>query len=200
MVLIDATRPPTRDRLFPRGTLREGWSGLKRAGAILLTRCDQVPPAELDAIRAWLARRCPETPVGTTEHRAVELTGCEGATAPMETLAGKPVGGFCGIGNPAAFRHTLEALGATVASFRGFPDHHAYTRADVDGLTRWADSLPADAVIATTQKDWVKLRVKELARRSLWAVRIGLAFRDGQEAFAAALERVLSDIDNGLSQ
>ena len=70
----------------------------------------------------------------------------------------------------------------------------------MDDLTCWADTLPADAVIATTQKDWVKLRVKELAGRPLWGMRIGLAFRDGQDAFAAALERVLSDIDNGLSQ
>ena len=37
----------------------------------------------------------------------------------------------------------------------------------------------------------------------LWAVRIGLTFRDGQDAFAAVLERVLpmyTPGDNGLSQ
>ena len=191
VVLIDATCPPTRDYLFPRGTLRESAGGLKRAGAILLTRCDQVSAGEVDTIRAWLSRRWSNTPVATTEHRPVELMGCEGATAAVECLAGKPVGGFCGIGNPAAFRHTLESLGATVANFRAFPDHHAYTRADVDDLTRWAETLPADAVIATTQKDWVKLRVPALADRPLWAVRIGLNFRDGQDAFASVLERVL---------
>src|SRR5262245_21936169 len=51
IVLIDATRPPTRDHLFPRGTLRESASGLKRAGAILLTRCDQVPASDVEATR-----------------------------------------------------------------------------------------------------------------------------------------------------
>ena len=191
VVLIDATRPPACDDVFPRGTLREPAGGLRRAGAILLTRCDQVPPGEVEAIRAWLARRWPNTPVATTEHRPVELVGCDGATAAVESLAGKAVGGFCGIGNPAAFRHTLEGLSATVCDFRAFPDHHAYTRADVDDLTRWAETLPADAAIATTQKDWVKLRVPALAGRPLWAVRIGLTFRDGEAAFAAALERVV---------
>ena len=191
VVLIDATSPPARDRLFPRGTLREPVGGLRRAGAVVLTRCDQVPTDEVEAIRAWLARRWPNTPVAATEHRPVELVGDEGLTSPVEQLAGKPVGAFCGIGNPAAFRKTLEGIGAVVANFRAFPDHHAYARADVEDLTCWAESLPPGAVIATTQKDWVKLRLPALAGRRLWAVRIGLTFRSGQDAFTAALERVL---------
>jgi tetraacyldisaccharide 4'-kinase len=190
VVLIDVTRPPPCDHLFPRGTLREPVGGLRRAGAIVLTRCDQVSAGEVDATRAWLARRFPGKPVAATEHRPVELVGADGARAAVESLAGRPVGAFCGIGNPAAFRRTLEGLGAAVAGFRAFPDHHAYTRADVDDLARWAGSLPPDAMVATTQKDWVKLRVPALAGRPLWAVRIGLAFRDGEEAFAAALGRV----------
>jgi tetraacyldisaccharide 4'-kinase len=190
IVLIDATCPPTRDYLLPRGTLREPASGLRRAGAIVLTRCDQVPAAEVDAIRAWLAARWPNTPVATTEHRPTALVN-EGTSAAVETLAGQRVGAFCGIGNPTAFRHTLETLGATVADFRAFPDHHAYALADVEELTRWASTLPPGAVIATTQKDWVKLRVKELAGHPLWAVRIGLTFRAGEAAFAEVLERVL---------
>jgi tetraacyldisaccharide 4'-kinase len=100
------------------------------------------------------------------------------------------VGAFCGIGNPGAFWQTLVSAGATVANTRTFSDHHAYTAADVESLTRWAETLPRDAILATTQKDWVKLRVAELARRRLWAVRIGLHFLDGEAAFAAALERV----------
>lgn len=192
IVLIDATRPPARDHMFPRGTLRESASGLKRAGAVLLTRCDQVPTGEVDAIRAWLAARWPNVPVATTEHRPAELVGCDGATAPAESLAGRTVGAFCGIGNPAAFRKTLETLEAKVAGERTYPDHHAYTRADVDELTRWAETLPEGAALVTTQKDWVKLRVPALAGRPLWAVRVGLTFRDGETTFAAVLERTLT--------
>ena len=192
VVLIDATCPPTRDRLFPRGTLREPASGLRRAGAVLLTRCDQVPAGAVEAIRGWLASRWPQTPVAATEHKPVALVGADGVSEPVTALAGKPVGAFCGIGNPAAFRHTLEALGATVAAFRAFPDHHAYTAADVEDLTRWGGALPTDAVIATTQKDWVKLRVPDFAGRPLRAVRIGLHFRAGEEGFAKVLERILA--------
>lgn len=190
VVLIDATRPAHRDRLLPRGTLREPTGGLRRAGAIVLTRCDQAEPATVDELRIWLTRRFPDKPVATTEHCPTGLVGGE-HPEPVESLRGRAVGAFCGIGNPAAFRRTLEGLGATVAAFRTFADHHAYTAADVSDLRTWAERLPADAVIATTQKDWVKLRLADVAGRPLRAVRIGLVFRDGQEAFEAALRRVV---------
>ena len=187
VVLIDATRPAHRDDLLPRGTLREPTNSLRRAGAILLTRCD---PATVDELRTWLARRFPDKPVATTEHRPTELVGGD-QPEPVETLRGRTVGAFCGIGNPVAFRRTLEGLGATVTAFRTFADHHAYTAADVNDLRAWAERLPTDAMVATTQKDWVKLRLPDLAGRPLRAVRIGLVFRDGQEAFEAALRSVI---------
>jgi tetraacyldisaccharide 4'-kinase len=199
VVLIDATWPPHRDHLFPRGTLREPAGGLKRAGAVVVTRCDQVTPAELGETRDWLTARFPDKPVAWTEHRPVELIGGEPGDVPgepgdvslPELLYGKPVAGFCGIGNPAAFRRTLEGLGATVVAFRTFPDHHPYTRPDVDDLRAWAARLPADAVVATTQKDWVKIRLADLAGRPLRAVRIGLTIRDGEDRFADALRSVV---------
>ena len=192
IVLIDATCPPHRDYLFPRGTLREPASGLKRASCVLITRCDQVDRGSVDEIRHWLRDRFPTLLGATTEHRPVEMTVGE--------LAGRPVAGFCGIGNPAAFRRTLESLGADVIEFRSFADHHPYSREDVDGLRTWANGLPAETMIATTQKDWVKLRINDLAGRPLRAVRIGLAFQDGQAAFEELLRTVVpangSDADD----
>jgi tetraacyldisaccharide 4'-kinase len=191
IVLIDATHPPARDYGFPRGTLREPASGLQRAHAIVLTRCDQVPEAEVTAIREWIAKRFPAIPVATTEHRPTELVGCDGETAELALLSQRPVAAFCGIGNPSAFRLTLESLGAKIVEFRVFADHHAYTREDIEDLTRWANSLPPDAVIATTQKDWVKIRVPAFANRALWAVRIGLCFRDGEDRITEVLETLI---------
>ncbi len=181
IVLIDATSPPHRDYMFPRGTLRESVSSLKRAGAILLTRCDQVSPAEVNELRDWVANRVPGVPIATTEHHP---------TVAVE-LRGRTIGAFCGIGNPSAFRKTLEALGANVAAFRTFPDHHGYTREDVESLQAWAESLPADAAIATTQKDAVKLRIAELSGHPLHTIRIEMKFREGEDAFRQQLAAVL---------
>lgn len=191
VVLIDATRPLAAEYLFPRGLLREPVASLKRAGVAVFTRCDQAPPESLNEQVRWLTERLPGLPVCQTRHEPVELIGPGGATAAVRELRGKPVAAVCGIGNPGAFRRTLADLGATVIDTRVYPDHHPYTRDDVAALTAWAAALPADAVVATTQKDWVKLRVGELGGRPLWAVRVGLAFLAGQHVFEQKLAAVL---------
>lgn len=191
VVLIDATRPLCDEYLFPRGTLREPVSSLKRTGLAILTRCDQVDPNAVQAQRDWLRTRFPDLPIATARHAPRQLAGCDGVTEPIEDIRGRPIGGFCGIGNPAAFRRTLEDLGANVVAFRTFADHHPYSRADVDDLQRWADTVPKEATIATTQKDFVKLQIPDLAGRPLRAVRIGMRLLDGEDRVREQLNRVL---------
>lgn len=193
VVLLDATRPVEREYLFPRGTLREPAGALKRAGAVLFTRCDQAEPGELARQLAWLAKRFPTLPHAATVHSPMELLGPDGGED-VATVSGKAVAVFSGIGHPPAFVRTAEQLGARVAASRVFPDHHPYTREDVDDLSRWAAALPAEVeTVLTTQKDWVKLRVGELGGRRLRAVRVGLKFVDGEEAFRAKLQSVLGE-------
>jgi tetraacyldisaccharide 4'-kinase len=189
VVLIDATLPWGYGHLLPRGLLREPPAGLRRAGVVVLTRCDQVSQANLDAVRRRIARLAPGVAVVETTHRPIELVNSAGAQQPLETLQGRNVAGFCGLGNPAAFRRTLLDLAANVIAFRAYPDHHAYNLADVEQLRSWARSLPDDTLLLTTQKDLVKLRVLQLGGRPLWAVRIRLAFRAGQEILEEQLLR-----------
>ena len=49
-----------------------------------------------------------------------------------------------------SFRRTLTDCGADVIAFRTYPDHHAYTRADVDDLRLWARGLPACAPVVSS--------------------------------------------------
>ena len=191
IVLIDATRPIHREYLFPRGLLREPVSSLKRASVIVLTRCDQIVAAELAEQLDWLHARFPDKLLATAVHAPLELLGTDGRQFAIGELVGKPVGAFCGVGNPAAFRRTLVDLGAIVVDFRTFPDHHPYTREDVAELHRWAATLPPDAVVVTTQKDFVKLQLSELASRPVWALRIGMRFRDGEAELQAKLSAVI---------
>ena len=100
LVLIDATRPWGYGRLLPRGLLREPVTGLRRAGVVVLTRCDQVAPAERARIRERVRRSAPKVPVAESSHRAVELRNSERTTAPLDGLRLGPVAAFCGLGNP----------------------------------------------------------------------------------------------------
>lgn len=193
LVLIDATNPWGHGHLFPRGLLREPVSGLRRAGAVVLTRCDQASATERGRIREVVARHAPGRPIGETIHRPWELVASDRRTAPADRVKDRPVAAFCGIGNPDAFRRTLHDLGANVADFRTFPDHHPYTRADVDNLRDWARRQATDGMVLTTQKDLVKLCLPQLGGRDLWAVRIGLHFTAGQ----AELEHKLEEVGSG---
>jgi tetraacyldisaccharide 4'-kinase len=160
----------------------------------VLTRCDQVSAEQREAIHRKVARLAPHVGVIETVHRPVEWVNSDGQTAPLEMANRRPTAAFCGIGNPEAFRQTLEMLGAKPAAFRIYPDHHAYTRSDVHDLQAWAREQAGDALIATTQKDLVKLRLSALGSRPLWALRIGLHVESGEETLHRELDRVATAV------
>ena len=186
LVMLDALAPFGFGHVFPRGTLREPLRGLRRAGVIVLSRADMLEADQRVQIRDKVARHAPEAVWAEVVHAPQGLLSCGGQQEALDTLRGESVAAFCGIGNPAGFRHTLERCGYRAASFREFPDHHRYDRADVESLIEWADRLEVKAVVCT-HKDLVKLRVDRLGRRPLWAVTIGLEFLAGEADLEAAL-------------
>ena len=190
VVLVDATQPWGYGYLFPRGLLREGRGGLRRAGVVVLTRCDQVGRDGRGRLREAIARLAPAVPVAEATHRPLGLVNGDRHTRPLQHLADRPVAAFCGIGNPDAFRRTLADHGVRLAAFRSFSDHHVYTRTDVEDLHTWTRRHDPACVAVTTQKDLVKLRLSRLGGTELWALRIGLHFEVGQEALHRRLLEV----------
>jgi len=168
---LDATRPLHREDLFPRGLLREPASSLRRSSFTILTRCDQA--VDVAGQIAWLRARHPKLGIATSVHAPIEWQ-IGGRSESLSAFRSRPVIAFCGLGNPAGFRTTLNNLGYRLQDFRTFADHHNYTRDDIDELRRWAEATPTDAIVLTTQKDWVKIRLPELSGRPLAALRIGL--------------------------
>jgi tetraacyldisaccharide 4'-kinase len=182
VVLLDATEPFGHGRLFPRGLLREPPSSLNRAAAVLLTRCDQVPELQVNELVERVRKLAPSRPVVRTSHAPVAWLQHGKPDRSVESLRGRPAAAFCGIGNPEAFRRTLGDVGLEPIAFRTFADHHNYSRGDVEDLRNWARQKPVDAVLATTQKDLVKLRIDRIGERDLLALRVGMAVRPGPDA------------------
>ncbi len=98
---------------------------------------------------------------------------------------------FCGLGNPAGFRHTLEVCGCDVVEFHEFPDHHAYSASDLNALAESARNVSAEASVCT-QKDLVKIGVNRLGDLPLWAIRVGIEFLKGQGEFEKMLQTNLA--------
>ena len=72
-----------------------------------------------------------------------------------QSLEGRKVLAFAGIGRPEKFFESLRACGAAVEAARPFPDHHAYTAAELTSLRREAEAQGLVAV--TTEKDFARI-------------------------------------------
>lgn len=68
-------------------------------------------------------------------------------------FAGQRVFAFAGIGRPGKFIASLEAAGALVIGSCFFADHHPYTEDEILELK----AIAGDAVLVTTEKDFVRL-------------------------------------------
>jgi len=202
LVVVDALNPFGYHRLLPRGLLREPLTALRRADVFVVSRADLVTDSEFQQIETTLRRFAGQYHmIFRTRHAPQDLTTFDGrgTVEPLGLAVGPRVAAFCGIGNPEGFRRTLDALGVVWAdqpseALRRYPDHHAYSRSDVEDLGRWARDLGAELVL-TTQKDQVKLRVPELAGRPLKALRIGLEFLDDPGPLMSRLDQLVPGVD-----
>jgi tetraacyldisaccharide 4'-kinase len=193
IVLIDALDPFGGGRLFPRGLLREPTRNLRRAHAVVLSRSNLVDETRRAQIRAQIQAYAPNAAYAEAVTLPRDLVDSDGASQTLSELAGQRVAAFCGIGNPDGFWRTLATLGVEPVALRSFPDHHAYTRQDVEALQRWSSDARAQLVL-TTQKDLVKVRLPQLAAVPLRALRIGVEFTMGQDTIDAQLAHICERI------
>jgi tetraacyldisaccharide 4'-kinase len=186
IVLLDASEPFGFNHVLPRGTLREPLAGLRRAAVIVLSRADMIDAAAREAVRRRALSLDPAAIWCEVQHRPAALVDSQGDQHALAELQGRRVAAFCGIGNPAGFRHTLASLGCEVAAWREFPDHHNYARDDVDEIARLAREAGVDTILCT-RKDLVKLRVPAIGGASVRAVSVQLEFLRGESELKAAL-------------
>ena len=193
IVLLDAFEPFGFGRVFPRGTLREPVEGLRRADIVALSRRDVLESRERAGLRAQVADIAPQAAWIELAHVPKTLVAASGKQAPLDSLDGRPVVGFCGLGNPAAFRRSLEQGSWRLVDFREFPDHHVYTPRDLDRLADWARGLGAEAVLCT-RKDLVKLDGDRLGMAPLWAMSVDLEILEGRGVLETRLEALLREL------
>ncbi|KAA0892029.1 tetraacyldisaccharide 4'-kinase [Oryzomonas rubra] len=161
ILLVDCAHPFGNGWTLPAGLLREPISAVQRADLIIHTRCPLgFSPAPLAGKPACSAR-----------HRlgaALPLSG--GPLVSFDALRGTKVLAFAGIGEPDPFFEELRTLGLDVVRTIPFPDHAAYTPAQLAGLGEAFRGCGAEYAV-TTEKDGVKLRrlAPEFAQKVLLA-------------------------------
>ena len=157
VVVVEASDP-----FGARKPRREHPDALARADAIVLSRAANLTEAR--AAMAVLGAYAPEALFLATA-LAARAVFRGGERRPPDALRGMPVIAMAGIASPEGFVNTLGDVGAHVVDMRFFPDHHRYTRREVEAVIAEADA--AGAVVATTGKDAVKLP-PDLVARVAW--------------------------------
>jgi tetraacyldisaccharide 4'-kinase len=155
IIAIDATCPFGFESMLPRGLLREPLVSLRRAHAVILTRCNLVTDSELSRIEGKALSINPKLTLARTIHAPVAAKVANADDISLNELEGRRVCAFCGIGNPDAFLTQLKGLKLDVVASRSYNDHHQYTAADIADIYEEAKYLSADLILST-QKDWVK--------------------------------------------
>lgn len=161
IVLVDATNPFGNGKMLPRGILREGPASLRRADVLVLTRTDG-EDGKGGVLEQFLRGCAPDSPILFSAHRTRRFYDARTKEeVPVEVLQRERLVSFCGIGNPAAFRHLLEENGLQPVESISFMDHYFYTEKDLEGIDEMADSRDAGCLV-TTEKDFERLKALDL--------------------------------------
>ncbi len=163
--IVLVTPEDARDRLLPRGRLREPLRALRRADAVVLM--SGADPQAFPAARAfWRARR-----------------GILPKDVPPRPVA------FCGIARPKNFFLQLTKAGIEPAAEAVFRDHHRYTKDDVHDLLHLAQKSEAGGFV-TTEKDAVNLGGYFSSLNPLAVVPVKLELVDSQVALDVMLSAI----------
>jgi tetraacyldisaccharide 4'-kinase len=135
---------------LPVGPLRESLARLKEVDAIVCNGAQDV-------------RLLRSTPIFAMKLQpgCFWRLGAPEQTCSAADLVGKRLYALAGIGDPGRFFRTLEGLGLAFSA-HPFPDHHAYTEADL--------AFAADGILLMTEKDAVKCASLNVNAGETWVL------------------------------
>jgi tetraacyldisaccharide 4'-kinase len=193
VVCIDGMNPFGNRRLLPRGILREPLSSLKRADLFVLTKTNL--NSDTQAAKSFLRSVNPKAPIFESVHKPLGFCSIDkpDELLKIEDLRGKTMALFCGIGDPDSFEDLVKGIGINVGLFLKFPDHHNYTRRDLDSIIKSSQEKNIGTII-TTEKDAVRLPQLPITNYQLpiLILRIELQIAQDEDEFHNRLLRVYS--------
>lgn len=151
LVLTSYQKPFWKDSLLPAGRLRESIAGLKRADAVIITKCpefDSFEPNKILASLSWL-----DKPIFFSRYNYHPLQPLTRAIDEIKSIIL-----VSAIAEP---RHLKESL---IQSYKVeekiFKDHHAYSKRDIQEIHYFFDNFADEqTILVTTSKDWTKINL-----------------------------------------
>ena len=202
IVLTEFNRPIFFDKMLPLGRLRESCRAIYRADMVIVTKCPEfIKPVEYRIFKNHLSLYPYQKlyfsrfnygnlqPVFPDNARQIPY---------LEYLSDKDrLLIISGIANPKPFVKYLKSFKPLV-KIQVFPDHHNFTRKDLDLITSRFDSINArNKYIITTEKDAVRLAnnpyFPPALRPYIFYLPVKVEFDDNTgDAFAADLKKLIA--------
>jgi tetraacyldisaccharide 4'-kinase len=191
ILMVDGVSMFGNGCLFPRGILREPLSSLRRSDIIVLTKTDRIGDERKREVITELRSLAPGKPVILTRHRPYFLTDVTGAAYMAESIRGEKVILVSGIVDPDYFEFLTRGLGAEVVARLDNPDHHRYSRRDIEEMRSRCYKERADKII-TTRKDFVKIKDLDISsiEDKLFVLDIVVEIVEGKENLLAGLDSI----------
>lgn len=153
IVLLDVTQG--YPKLFPMDTFREGWSSLRRADLVVLTRWDG--HSDLTDWDMQIRRVNAKVPIVKTRFRHDTLVNAKtGEVIEISSIPDRKVAAYCGLARGDKFFKSLRELGLDVAIEKPLGDHQRLSDDMRDELLEACQKADIK-VLVTTEKDLVKL-------------------------------------------
>ena len=192
VVLVNNKRPIFEDHLLPFGRLRDLPSRIADADVVIVSKCPhEMDPEEREEWRTSLHLREDQPLFFTTVDYDAPVPVWREEADPRYIYS-KTVILFTGIADDSALRAYLSDT-YKIVDVLNFPDHHAYSKADMRSIAAAVRKYPTAALL-TTEKDAVRVldckKVDESVRKRLFAVPVKAGFVE--EADADAFAQILS--------
>lgn len=185
VVALGARDLRARARL-PAGPLREGWSALGRADAVVLTRRPGDPPPPR-GLPGWLRERLPDAVAAACEIRPAGLEPANRRA--REATTPDPAAALASVMHPEPFFRALTERGLAPEVRVRLPDHG---RPDPDRLAALTERAGSRGIVGTL-KDVVKLEEPVDEATPLWHLRDEVAWTAGRSALLDRIEAILEE-------
>jgi len=168
--------------VLPAGPFRESPRNLRRGDYWLITGADAqwrryLPPDRSDAVFSGTLQ-----PLDLITYDARRWK-----RYPLTVLHHSKIMTVAAIANPHNFYQSIHEWEGQIVHTLEFPDHHAYSSADWQEISRMARLVD---LIVTTEKDILKLIRFPFARDKLLALRVGMVVTDGDRLVSELAARI----------
>ena len=186
ILLVDYHRLIIYDKLLPAGRLREPQNGKSRADIVIITKCpkDLKPMEYRVIIKAMNLYPYQQLYFTTLEYDNLRPMFC-GEERPLKSISKKEnILLLTGIASPKQIIYHLKECSPNITPMT-FPDHHQFTKKDIERINDAFAAMQSPKIIITTEKDNARLfgmeGLSDEVRHNIYILPVKIKFMPGQE-------------------